>query len=247
MHMGSRPALNYLVSATDTLEDLSELSHAIIRLTSRRVETMLARIEVVRKNKQQDINLCKMSYWDWGGVSFHETPENYYDEMAEKDHPNHADYLLLEDVRDQGEGRLFVTSPVLEQSNKIRTDCDEMMVREDGIIWTANYRNDSHVITTGELPVGELLVARLYYSPEAEWDQRFAELARHDPELAVSLIEQGLTIQGIEPINVAGHLSPETLAGLLTELEQKNRERIILALDNFGRKAASKPQRRPTR
>lgn len=227
--MSSQPTLSYLVAANDTYEDHSELSHAIIVLTPERVEQMLERIREAEEKSRQDHQFSKIAYREWGNATFHARPEDYYDTLSEEDHPHHADYLMLEEVRSYGVGQLFAVS-VVTDAPKLRTDCEEMVVREDSISWQANYRNDRAVITTGELWLEDLLVARLYYAAGKEWGTHFTELAQQAPELAISLLEKGLVIPGLAPIDVRSRVSPDVFASLLEQAESQHRERLIVTL-----------------
>lgn len=243
--MSSQPALNCLMSAWDTYEE-SDLSFGIVRLTPERIALMLERIEESTRQRKRDDNFVKSAFWDWGGVTLYRDRDDYYDEMGEEDHPHHGDYLMLEEVREGGSHRLF-TESVLLDAPEIRIECEQMFVEDDGIAWQANYRHGQGVIYTSQLPLGDLLVARLYYASEAEWGACFAELARRAPDRAISVLEHGIVFPGAAPIRVTEHVSPDVLASLLKQANTKERERLILVLGESRPKIERKVQRQSMR
>lgn len=226
--MTKRAPLHYLVSAKDGF-DGTDLSHALVGLSPERVEMIIARIQECAERRKKDDPFLKMVFWDWDGIEFRNTPDDFW-EMEDEEHERHHDFLAIEAVQNAQFGR-FVIADFFAASEAPRTETEQMTVYESAVSWQANYKHGDAKLWTNELPIGDLLIARLYYAEPRDIDVRFAELARVAPDCAVEVIEKGIEVVGLEAAqDIRSHLSAESLAILLENENAAIRQRAILAL-----------------
>jgi len=109
-----------------------------------------------------------------------------------------------------------------------------MNVYGGALVWEAQDQRTYEKIQTSELSIVDLLLARIYHAPAAEWDGLFRELVGVDPDLALSVLENGLEIVGMDPIEIAPHVTRESLTPLLAEANESYRQRAIALLGRIG-------------
>lgn len=247
--MSTDPNLGCLLYAMCASARL-QTPYAVVTLDEERIEQILVRIEESKARGVKEADFLRLSFRDWGGVSFYRYSSRI-EQMADEGHERHDLYCAIQELdKAPDQGRLILCSALGNDDeiaeDQLITEMPVMSVYETGSVsWQAENRYSYEVFKTASMTITDLLMARLFLSSGELWDARFAEMIRVDPECAIDVLERGFQVVGLGTIDVKSKLGPEALVPLLEHPDERHRQWAIAALGDLGKKAT--PRSRGTR
>lgn len=131
--------MKILLQCTSSDENLSWCQHALVELTDDAKKEVLARRELHQMVKSRDKDLWNIDFW---GI-----PGEFYDELNIED-------LLTDELQAEYESKGWLVVPdgfeVTEEAS--RTECDRMVISDDGFWWKCIVKHTEVYIETTRLP-----------------------------------------------------------------------------------------------
>lgn len=128
-----------------------------IDLTPEYAQSILAKVEVFKRLKNEQKELEEMRYWDYSPRWFATAPEqrNYSDEI---DHTEEQSDDLSEsiDALDLEGWQPAPEALTIPEWADARTECDRLVIQERDVMWSCSPKHSNEDVTTPLLDVAEL-------------------------------------------------------------------------------------------
>lgn len=147
-------------TSNDEMYD-ADIKAAYVQISQEQARKIIDRIELFRLAKSLDKDLWEMYFWDYS-VSFLDkvwadpAADDYGDLVVEAEEIEAEIENLCQDLGNKEFLQLAQDYQLDFDKAATRTECDQMIVREDEVCWTAIPRHTSIYITTGRLSLTDL-------------------------------------------------------------------------------------------
>lgn len=217
---------------TDRGDDGSPLHHVLVEIDAAAAEALWQRMQMVMRVRAEDQDFYEMSWSDHSPI-WRTQPEDWWEFEDEPEHPFHAFQQALDEaVYSKGAGVFF--DGLVPPAKQVALEAPKMRVQKDCLYWKAYYSNGQGV-DTSSLERADLLVARVWFAPENERAEKFADLVRHAPYRAAEVLAHGLDVGvGFARTPLRCSISRDVLLPLLEHQHAKIRQNAILALGNMN-------------
>ena len=139
--------MKILLRTTSTNEHAEGCEYAVVEITAELAKTVLTRRNLFREAQAKDNALGSMRFSHWA-PSYYDAYDLGFTDPGDAPVLN-ADSLSADEQRD-----LFDDEPVTLADdfplpeNEARTECDTMVIRSDGVAWSAAPKHASYYVRT---------------------------------------------------------------------------------------------------
>lgn len=137
--------MKILLTCTSSNPDLSWCRYAVVELTDEARKEVLARRELHQMVKSRDRDLWDLTFWGM--------PGEFYDDIDTED-------LLTDEQQAELESKEWLVLPDdsdIDVSDAARTECDRMVINDDGFYWKCIAKHTDVYIETSKIPYEAVL------------------------------------------------------------------------------------------